>query len=101
MDERAMSFSAPTMTLESRPALQPRVKFRHDAVRGLWVILAPERILTPNETAADVLRLCNGERTVAEIAAELAATYDADPGTIGADIIPVLQGLVDAGVLRS
>jgi pyrroloquinoline quinone biosynthesis protein D len=86
--------------LDSRPALRPHVRLRQDPVRGGWVVLAPERILTPNEQAADVLRLCDGQRTVADIAAQLADTYDAEPDTIIADIVPVLQGLVDAGVLK-
>jgi pyrroloquinoline quinone biosynthesis protein D len=84
----------------SRPVLRPHVKLRHDRVRGGWVVLAPERILTPNEQAADLLHLCDGRRTVADIAAELAETYDAEPGAIIADIVPVLQGLADAGVLK-
>ncbi len=87
--------------IESRPTLRPHVKFQHDVVRDRWVILAPERILTPNAEAVEVLRLCDGTRTVAEIAAELSETHDAEADTIAADIIPVLQGLADIGVLRS
>ncbi len=101
MDEHAIGNPASVMDLESRPVLRPHVKFRHDRVRDRWVILAPERILTPNEQAVDVLRLCDGQRTVANIAAELTETYDAGPDTIVADILPILQGLADAGVLRS
>jgi pyrroloquinoline quinone biosynthesis protein D len=65
------------------------------------VILGPERILTPNETAVSVLRLCNGERTIAEIAELLAETYDAEPSAVVSDIMPMMQGLADAGVFRS
>jgi len=91
----------PDVGIDSRPALRSRAKLRHDQVRGRWVILAPERILTPNEQAVDVLHLCDGRRSVAEIAEQLAEIYDADADTIIADIIPVLQGLADAGVLRT
>jgi pyrroloquinoline quinone biosynthesis protein D len=65
------------------------------------VILGPERILTPNETAVSVLQLCNGERTIAEIAELLAETYDAEPSAVASDIMPMMQGLADAGVFRS
>ncbi|MGI9385459.1 MAG: pyrroloquinoline quinone biosynthesis peptide chaperone PqqD, partial [Methyloligellaceae bacterium] len=41
---------------ESRPALPRHVKLRHDAGRDRWVILAPERILTPDEIAVEILR---------------------------------------------
>ncbi len=86
--------------LASRPSLRPHMKFRHDPVRDRWVILGPERILTPNEQAVDVLKLCDGERTVAEIAELLAETYDAEQGAIASDIIPLLQDLADTGVIR-
>jgi pyrroloquinoline quinone biosynthesis protein D len=101
MNEHINGDAASLIDLESRPALRPNIKFRPDPVRGGWVVLAPERILTPNEYAADLIRLCDGRRTVADIAAELAELYDAESGTIAADIMPVLQGLADAGVLRS
>ena len=39
------------VTQETRPFLPAYLKFRHDAGRGRWVLLAPERILTPDETA--------------------------------------------------
>jgi pyrroloquinoline quinone biosynthesis protein D len=65
------------------------------------VILGPERILTPNVTAVSVLQLCNGERTIAEIAELLAETYDAEPSDLVADILSMMQGLADAGVFRS
>jgi len=90
----------PLMDLGSRPVLRRHAKFRHDAARGRWVILAPERIFIPNEQAADVLHLCDGNRTVAEIAERLAQTYEAEPGAIASDILPVLQGLAEAGVLK-
>lgn len=101
MDENAMGRRTVAVGLDSRPELNPHVKFRRDTVRGGWVLLAPERILTPNDEAADVLRLCDGRRTVAEIATELAKTYNKESGAIATDIIPMLQGLADAGVLRS
>jgi pyrroloquinoline quinone biosynthesis protein D len=101
MDERASEIRANLIGPESRPALRPHVKFRRDPVRGGWVLLAPERILTPNEQAAEALKLCDGRRTVSEIALELAREYDAEARTIADDLIPILQGLADAGVLRS
>jgi pyrroloquinoline quinone biosynthesis protein D len=101
MNDGAAGHTVTVIDLVSRPALRPHVKFRHDPVRGRWVILAPERILTPNTQAAEALHRCDGERTVAQIAIEMAEAYDAEPATIAADIIPVLQGLADIGVLRS
>lgn len=81
----------------SRPALARHIKLRHDQTRDQWVLLAPERILTPSETAIAVLRLCDGAARISDIAAKLAAEYDAPAADILADILPVLQDLADRG----
>ena len=36
----------------------------------------PETVVTLNPTGADILELCDGERTVAEIVTELSGRYD-------------------------
>jgi pyrroloquinoline quinone biosynthesis protein D len=83
----------------SAPRLPPHVKLRHDAARGRWVILAPERVHSPDAVAVAVLELCDGVRTVGAIAGELAQTYNAPQETILADISAMLQGLADKGVV--
>ena len=64
-------------TRHVRPRLPRGVKLRHDAVRQRWTLLAPERIFEVDGTAAAVLQLCDGERDLAAIVAELAARYNA------------------------
>jgi pyrroloquinoline quinone biosynthesis protein D len=86
---------------ETRPRLPTYLKLRHDAGRGRWVLLAPERILTPDETAVAVLKLCDGNRTVADIAEALAAEYSAPVEVIKADVVDLLQGLADKGYIRA
>ena len=49
---------------ETRPHLPAYLKLRFDAGRDRWVLLAPERVLTPDQTAVAVLKLCDGKRTV-------------------------------------
>ncbi len=81
--------------------LARHVKLRQDAVRGRWVILAPERVFTPDAVAVAVLQLCDGSRSVGEIAGELARIYDAPTERILSDITELLQGLADKGVVAS
>lgn len=88
------------MTPESRPALPRFVKLRFDRARGAWLLLAPERILVPDEIAVEVLKLCDGEATLASIAAALAARYDAPRDAILADIAAMLDDLAAKGFLR-
>lgn len=86
---------------KTTPVLPRFVKLRHDQGRDRWIMLAPERVLTPDAIAVEVLQLCDGERTVAEIAAQLAQTYKAPLEVIEKDIITMLQGLSDKGFLTS
>ena len=85
---------------ETKPKLPSYLKLRHDAGRERWVLLAPERVLTPDQTAVAVLQLCDGERTVEEIAAKLAEEYSAPVDVITADILDLLQGLADKGYVK-
>ncbi|MGB0085548.1 MAG: pyrroloquinoline quinone biosynthesis peptide chaperone PqqD [Rhodomicrobiaceae bacterium] len=85
---------------DSRPVLPRFVHLHEDRVRGRWVLLAPERIVEPDEVAIEVLRLCDGLRTVGQIAEELAASYDAPSAEILRDIVGLLQDLADKGYIR-
>jgi len=85
----------------SRPLLRPHAKMRHDAARSRWIILAPERVFEPDAIAVAVLQLCDGSRTVEDMAVELGRSYQADKSEILADIIPMLQDLADKGLVRA
>src|SRR6266480_4651739 len=56
----------------SRPVLPRHAKLKFDETRQVWVILAPERVLAPDEIAVEVLKLCDGVRSVADLIEELA-----------------------------
>ena len=85
----------------TQPVLPPHIKLRHDAGRGRWIILAPERLFDPDEIAVEVLKLCDGQRTVADIADQLAKEYNAPVDEIKADVIEMLQDLADKGVVKA
>jgi pyrroloquinoline quinone biosynthesis protein D len=83
----------------SRPVLPRHAKLRFDETRQRWVILAPERVLAPDEIAVEILQLCDGARSVAQMIDQLAAKYAAERAAIGADVIAMLQDLADKGFL--
>ena len=85
----------------SRPALPAYIKLRHDQSRGRWLILAPERVFDPDDVAVEVLKLCDGERTVSDIASQLASEYNAPQEEIESDIVAMLQDLADKGVVKA
>lgn len=84
----------------SQPKLPSHIKMRHDAGRGRWLVLAPERVFEPDEIAVEILKRCDGERTVRVIADELAKEYNAPLNDILGDIIAMLQELSDKGVVK-
>jgi pyrroloquinoline quinone biosynthesis protein D len=83
----------------SRPVLPRHARLKFDETRQLWVILAPERVLAPDEIAVEILQLCDGVRSVEQIIDQLAAKYTADRAAIGADVMAMLQDLADKGFL--
>ena len=88
------------VSVDSMPSLPAHVRLHHDKVRSRWVLLAPERLLDPDEPALDTLKLCDGSTTVKEISNKLSEAYNAPAKQILDDIIPMLQDLMDKGFLQ-
>ena len=74
-----------TVSKSSRPRLPRHAKLKFDETRQRWVILAPERVLAPDEIAVEVLQLCDGVRSVDQMIDQLAEKYAADRDAIGTD----------------
>ncbi len=89
------------LTSASVPSLPRHIKLRHDAARDRWLLLAPERVFTPDPIAVEVLKLCDGERSLEAIADLLAARYAAPKERILIDVTSMLQDLADKGVVRA
>lgn len=89
------------VTDDAVPRLPRGTRFRFDETRGAWVLLGPERLLVPDETAAEILKLCDGERSVGAIVAELAVQFDAPPEEIGADVRAFVAGLREQGLIEA
>jgi coenzyme PQQ biosynthesis protein PqqD len=74
------------------PSLWRLARLEYDAVRDRPVLLYPEGAVLLNDTGRAILELCDGRRTVAEIAATLGARYQAD---VGADVAEYLGDLAE------
>ena len=85
------------MSVELDPAARPRlargVRLREDRTRGGFVLLAPERVLTANATAVEILKRCDGERTLSAIVDDLAQAFAADRVRVAADVRALLADL--------
>ncbi|MEU5691613.1 pyrroloquinoline quinone biosynthesis peptide chaperone PqqD [Actinosynnema sp. NPDC020468] len=78
------------------PRVRRGVKVAHDDVRGSDVVLFPEGVLVLNDTAAAVVRLCDGRATIADITARLADVY---AGVEPADVVELVDRLRDRRVV--
>jgi pyrroloquinoline quinone biosynthesis protein D len=74
----------------TRPRLATGGRLQYDEVRAEHLLLVPEGVVRLNPTAAAVLELCDGERSIDDIVGALAARYD------GADVGNDVRELVAA-----
>jgi len=89
------------MTLDAVPKLVAKARLRFDARRAETLLLWPERGLRLNKSAAEILQLCTGERTVRDLVAHLAARHrEIASSQLEKDVIELLQALLDRGLLE-
>lgn len=92
----------------SAPKLVSKARLKYDKVRKKHLLLLPERVVVLNETAASILSLCDGERSLRNIAeslreslrvrAEAESTSDLpDLNRMEADISEFIQKLTEQG----
>jgi pyrroloquinoline quinone biosynthesis protein D len=79
--------------LPERPRLAPGVRLHFDTTRNAWVVLGPERVIETEGPASEILRRCDGTRTIGQIVDELAALYTADRAEIEGDVTEMLTEL--------
>jgi pyrroloquinoline quinone biosynthesis protein D len=77
------------------PLLPRGVRLHYDKVRSTWVLLAPERAVTLDEVGHAILNEVDGTRSFGEIAATLAAKYNAPAEEIAKDSAGFLGALQD------
>jgi len=80
------------ITPASVPSLWRLARLDYDAVRERPVLLYPEGAVFLNDTGRAILELCDGRRSVAEIAATLGTRYDADVASDVAEYLDELAG---------
>lgn len=91
---------ANTMVSEDiKPRFAAHVRFKFDRRRQQWVVLAPERLLLPDENSVEILQRCTGEATLAHIIDQLSLEFDAARGEIAEDVLALVRDLADKGIL--
>ena len=69
--------STPMMDLSSKPKLAKLFRMQYEEAQQSWVLLYPEGMVQLNQSAAEILKRCDGERDVRAIVADLEQTFNA------------------------
>jgi len=83
----------------SRVRLAAKARVQADRLTGKAFLLYPERGLELSDSAARIVALCDGARTVGAIADELAVASGEPRERIETEVIDFLRALDDRGLL--
>lgn len=80
--------------LPSQPKLSRKFRLQFEPAQDRWVLLYPEGMVQLNPSAAEILKRCDGERSVDAIVSELEAAFNAQ------GIGPEVRNLLEEGQRR-
>jgi len=81
----------------TRPRLATGARLQYDEVREEHLLLIPEGVVRLNATAAEVLELCDGERSLDDVVGALSARYAG--ADLGEDVRGLVQAMVEKGLV--
>lgn len=87
-------------TTTERPRLSPHYVFRWEASQEAHILLYPEGLIKLNPAAAEILKRCDGNRSPADIVADLIAAFPGQDEAIARDTHAFLAAALDKGWLR-
>ena len=80
--------------LPTFPKLSRGYRMQYEQVQSAWVLLYPEGMVKLNDSSAEILRRCNGERSIDAMVADLEILFN----TRG--IAPQVRELLQEGMRR-
>lgn len=89
----------PTLDPQTKLSFSPLHRLQWEEAQQKYVILYPEGMVELNVPAAEILKLCDGSRTLEGIVEELERMFD----TTGLrdDIVELAQAALDNGWIRT
>lgn len=81
-------------TLPHQPKLSRRFRLQYEEAQTRWVLLYPEGMVQLNDSAAEILKRCDGQRSLSEIVSELEQAFNAQ------GLTPQVQALLEEGQRR-
>ena len=77
------------VTAALRPRIGPGFRFQWEEAQSAHVLLYPEGMVKLNQSAGEILKRCDGQRSIAEISRELEQAFDAPDLT--ADVLAFVE----------
>ena len=93
-DAAAHAAAPPYPDAPQLPHLSRRLRLQYESAQTRWVLRDPEGTVQLNDSAAEILRRCDGRHTVADIVSELEALFDTQ------GIAPQVCALIAEGTRR-
>jgi coenzyme PQQ biosynthesis protein PqqD len=82
------------------PSLAKRARLHTDPVNGNPVLLHQETVVVLNQTGFEILRLCDGTRTVSEIIQALENQYPAAQPILSREVSDYLEAISRKGLIQ-
>ena len=76
------------------PKLSRLYRMQYEQVQSAWVLLYPEGMVKLNDSSAEILRRCNGERSIEAMVADLQILFNVK------GIAPQVRELLQEGMRR-
>ena len=84
----------------ARPRLAGKARLRFDRKADRYMLLYPEKGLALNPTAAEIVRLCTGEHSVAQTVDQLAVRYGQEASVIERQVLELLAALAERSLVE-
>ena len=80
--------------LDTTPRVSKRFRLQWEEAQQAWVLLYPEGMVKLNDSSAEILRRCNGERSIEAMVADLQILFNVK------GIAPQVRELLHEGMRR-
>ena len=78
----------------AQPLLSQHLRMQYEPTQSVWMLHSPEGAVQLNDSAAEIMRRCDGKHTVEAIVNELEELFEIE------GIAPQVQSLIDEGTRR-
>ncbi len=83
------------------PRLSPHYVFRWEESQAAYILLYPEGLIKLNGSAGEILKRCDGQRSVADIVTDLQAAFPGNSEEISRSTQAFIDLAQDKGWLRA